>query len=256
MHWLPFPSPHIAHDGRHRPAGRRTLLASAAVLWLPAGMAAPCAAAIRRGPYSVSERMAQYGPAVASRLHGSIQRAGLAWPPARLTYVVFKDTRQLEVYGRASPTGAWRFVKRYPVLAASGRPGPKLAEGDHQVPEGLYRAESLNPNSRFHLSIRLNYPNAFDKRMARADGRTRLGGDIMIHGHAVSIGCLAMGNSAAEELFVLAGGATGEPLQVIIAPTDFRASTHRAPPGGPAWLPSLYDSLRLELKKFPAPPAR
>ena len=69
----------------------------------------------------------------------------------------------------------------YPILAASGVLGPKLREGDKQVPEGIYGAEALNPNSKFHLSIRLNYPNTFDRRMAQSDGRTQLGGDIMIH---------------------------------------------------------------------------
>ena len=229
---------------------RRGLLASAAVLLL-SGPGLPASA---RGPYSVDERLAQYGPAVAARLRGDFRAAGLAWPPRELAYLVFKDSRQLEVHARASAAAPWRFVKRYPILAASGGPGPKLAEGDQQVPEGLYRAESLNPNSRFHLSIRLNYPNEFDRRMARAEGRTRLGGDIMIHGNAVSIGCLAMGDRAAEELFVLAGLARERPLQVIVSPTDLRRNRPLPNRRGPAWLPTLYESLRVELKKFPSPP--
>ena len=51
----------------------------------------------------------------------------------------------------------------YPVLGASGVLGPKLKEGDRQVPEGVYRVPELNPNSDFHLSLRLDYPNEFDR---------------------------------------------------------------------------------------------
>lgn len=205
---------------------------------------------------SVADRMTEFGPDVSRRLAPDFARAGLAFPPFELAYLVFKDRRELQVFARAAPTGPWRFVKRYAVKAASGAPGPKLAEGDRQVPEGLYRAESLNPNSRFHLSIRLNYPNEFDRRMALADGRRRLGGDIMIHGNAVSIGCLAMGDRAAEDLFVLAGRVSKERLQVIISPTDFRQPGAKAPlRQGPAWLPTLHADLRRSLAAFPRPPA-
>jgi murein L,D-transpeptidase YafK len=71
---------------------------------------------------------------------------------------------------------------------ASGKAGPKLREGDGQVPEGIYRIDGLNPNSSYHLSLKLNYPNDFDLEQARTEGRTELGGDIFIHGKAVSIG--------------------------------------------------------------------
>jgi murein L,D-transpeptidase YafK len=65
---------------------------------------------------------------------------------------------------------------------ASGGLGPKLGAGDRQGPERIYAIESLNPNSLFHLSMRLNYPNEFDQMRAKQDGRSDLGGDIMIHG--------------------------------------------------------------------------
>lgn len=91
------------------------------------------------------------------------------------------------------------------MLAASGGPGPKLREGDLQVPEGVYRLTAFNPNSSYHLSLRVDYPNAEDRAaedraVARSDRRTSLGGDIFIHGKAVSIGCLAIGDPGIEEL--------------------------------------------------------
>ncbi|NJN46820.1 MAG: L,D-transpeptidase family protein [Candidatus Competibacteraceae bacterium] len=95
----------------------------------------------------------------------------------------------------------WQPIKHYPVLAASGTLGPKLCEGDRQVPEGIYRIKSLNPNSAYHLSLELDYPNAFDLRQAERDGRNNPGSAICIHGKAVSVGCLAMGDTAIEELY-------------------------------------------------------
>jgi hypothetical protein len=141
-----------------------------------------------RGGYTVAERIQQLGPVVEVRLRPVIEAAGLAYPPAEVAYVAFKDARRLEVYGRMSADDPWRFIKVYPIFGLSGKLGPKLVEGDYQVPEGIYRAEFLHANSRFHLAIRLDYPNSFDKEMALADGRDKLGGDIMIHGSSASIG--------------------------------------------------------------------
>ena len=66
---------------------------------------------------------------------------------------------------------AWKLIHRYSVLAASGVAGPKLRQGDKQVPEGVYGISFLNPSSRYDVSLRVNYPNAFDRQMAAKDGR-------------------------------------------------------------------------------------
>ena len=71
------------------------------------------------------------------------------------------------------------------------------------MPEGVYAIEAFNSNSRFHLSLKLDYPNAVDRQQAALEGRDQLGGDIFLHGKDVSVGCLAMGDAAIEELFVL-----------------------------------------------------
>ena len=68
----------------------------------------------------------------------------------------------LEVWGRLK-SGELELIKRYPFTGFSGGPGPKLREGDGQIPKGIYAIEYLNPNSQFHLSMKLDYPNAFDK---------------------------------------------------------------------------------------------
>src|SRR5262249_22886762 len=142
--------------------------------------------------------------------------------PHGLVLVGLKEERQLEVYASSS-AGPYQFIRSYPILAASGTLGPKLKEGDRQVPEGIYAIEALNPNSRFHLSLRVGYPNTFDREQARNEGRANLGGDIMIHGKAVSIGCLAVGDVAAEDLFVLAADVGLTNITVILAPVDFRS---------------------------------
>lgn len=203
-----------------------------------------------RGGYTVAERLEAYGPDVAERLAPAFRHVGLDYPPQDLAYLAFKDTRVLEVYARRTASSIWQFVMAYPVLAASGELGPKLAEGDKQVPEGLYRVELLNPNSKFHLSLRLNYPNEFDRAMAVQDGRTRLGGDIMIHGKDVSVGCLAIGDQAAEDLFVLAALASIDRVRVMISPTDFRRNPPPGPVAEPRWVSRLYADIRAELAQY------
>ena len=199
-------------------------------------------------PQTIRSRLHFHRHAVRERLSPWFDRAGVPYPPVRIVLAAFKEERVLELYA------AWehrplRFIRSYPILAASGHPGPKLREGDRQVPEGLYRIEYLNPNSRFHLSMKLDYPNAFDRRHAAAEGRTEPGSDIMIHGKAVSIGCLAMGDEAAEELFILAAQTGIENVEVVIAPVDFRV---RSLPEGvaadlPHWTGELYTDIRRKL---------
>jgi murein L,D-transpeptidase YafK len=184
------------------------------------------------------------GPARREVLRADFRSAGLPYPPPELALVAFKAERRLEVWGRGA-TGFAR-VRTYAVLAASGGPGPKLREGDLQVPEGIYRLTVLNPASSYHLSIRVDYPNAFDRRKARADGRTRLGGDIYVHGRAVSIGCLALGDAAIEELFVLAADTGLTRTRIVIAP----AMELTPPPGAPPWTPELYALVAAELRRI------
>lgn len=208
-----------------------------------------------RGRYTVAEQVERHGPAVQARLAPRFAAAGLAYPPRELVILAFKDTRVLELYGRDPATNSWRRVTSYPIRGMSGTLGPKLREGDRQVPEGLYAAEALNPNSRFHLAIRLDYPNRFDRARGAADGRTQLGSDIMIHGTSASVGCLAMGNEAAEDLFVVVALAGPQNVRILVAPTDLRDGRPAPEVAGPAWIPELYQQLRRALHEFPITPA-
>lgn len=83
----------------------------------------------------------------------------------------------------------------------SGGLGPKRREGDRQVPEGLYVIDRFNPDSAYHLSLGIDYPNASDR--VRSDPKNP-GSDIFIHGSDVSIGCLAMTDPVIEEVYAMA----------------------------------------------------
>lgn len=205
-----------------------------------------------QGPFTVQQRLDQFGDAAEQRMLPYYEAAGVDFPGSHAALLAFKDERRLELHAKDAG-GNWQFIRDYPIRAASGEAGPKLREGDFQVPEGVYRVTFLNANSRYHVSLRLDYPNPFDRQMARRDGRSQLGGDIMIHGKAVSVGCLAMGDLAAEELFTLAALIGQSKLEVLIAPTDLRRSQPTVPPPSPAWVTSLYEELRLRLQAFPQP---
>ena len=147
--------------------------------------------------YTVEERLEDFG----ERCHRQMKLEKL---PEKLKIIVLKEERRLELWGGDS-AGQYSLIKTLPVLASSGKAGPKLREGDKQIPEGAYGIESLHPNSRFYLGLRVNYPSEEDKKMALIDGRSldSLGSDIMIHGLGGSVGCVVVSNTGIEDIFYL-----------------------------------------------------
>jgi len=207
----------------------------------------------RRMSNREQDRLRQYEPTAGVRVKDFFDKAGVPFPPARVTFVGLKTERKLQVYASGGE-GALRFVHEYPIQAASGQIEPKLQEGDNQVPEGIYKINSLNPNSLYHLALRVGYPNDWDQEHARTDGRKKLGGDIMIHGGAGSCGCLAMGDPVAEDLFVLAARTGVENVRIVLCPVDFRLRDIPSPsPHVPAWTGQLYNNLKSELAQLPEP---
>jgi TPR repeat protein len=189
------------------------------------------------------------------RMQSSFARRGLAYPPRGVTLIALKAEARLELWAD-SGTG-WTFVRSYLVRAASGRLGPKLREGDHQVPEGIYRIDALNPDSRYHLSLHVDYPSPFDRTHAAEDQRARLGGDIMIHGGSLSDGCLPIGDAAVEEVYALAARVETPNVAVIIGPFDFRRVSPEVAMlragERPPWLGALYETLAAALQEFARP---
>lgn len=198
---------------------------------------------------SIAERVAQFSARVDPLWQERCQSVGLIYPPTRVRLLGLKQEKRLGVYAVAA-NGEWKQLATYPVLAASGGPGPKLREGDGQVPEGLYRISLLNPNSRFHVSLRVDYPNDEDREHGRRDGRERLGSDIMIHGGQASIGCLAIGDPAIEEVFLLAERVGLAQVDALILPHDLRLDPH-FPMEVPPWMQDRYRRLAEEVRSLP-----
>ena len=194
---------------------------------------------------SLETAISLYGPAARARLAPALAAADFVEGPQALRLIALKEERSLELWGAGE---GWRAIHRYPILGASGGPGPKLMEGDHQVPEGRYPLVLLNPNSRFHLSIRVGYPSSEDEAQAALDERSDLGGDIMIHGGNGSVGCLAIGDLAIEELFVLVASVGLDRSEILIAPLDLR---HREASDPRPWVQARYRALADEMQAMP-----
>ena len=215
----------------------------------------PPPAPVRREA-TIDDRVEQYGPSARERLLPFFAAAGVPYPPARFLLLGLKEERELQLYA-AGPAQNLAFVRSFTILGASGDLGPKLLVGDRQVPEGVYRIVYLNPNSVAHLSLALSYPNDFDRVHAEEDGREDaiLGGNIMIHGGSGSVGCLAIGDQAAEDLFVLAADTDWQQAVIVISPVDFRRTALPADnrPNS-EWVNQLYAWLRATLATLPPPP--
>jgi murein L,D-transpeptidase YafK len=122
--------------------------------------------------------------------------------------VLDKSERQLTLFERG------KVVQTYSVALGPNPVGAKVRRGDGRTPEGLYYIESRNPQSKYHLGLRISYPNAVDRARAARSGVTP-GGDIMIHGLPKAFasvgalhrqqdwteGCVAVTNDEIEEIW-------------------------------------------------------
>jgi murein L,D-transpeptidase YafK len=133
--------------------------------------------------------------------------AGLSWPAKQLYIRSFKYDSQLEVWVRNTNDEPYKLFKTFKVCAMAGAIGPKRMEGDYQVPEGFYSINEFNPNSTYHLSLGINYPNPSDRLLSDS---IRPGGDIYIHGNCVTVGCIPLQNNQIEELYILAAMAKAQ----------------------------------------------
>ena len=167
------------------------------------------------------------------------KQAGIDYPPNNITLLAFKKEHKLELWVKTSD-GKNHFIRTYKIQKLSGKAGPKLIEGDRQVPEGFYKVTGLNPNSAYHLSMKLNYPNAHDLQQAKKEGRINPGSNIFIHGKSVSIGCLAMGDKSIEELFTLVHDVGVKNSATIISPHDPRFEPLKCNTKQAKWVCDLY----------------
>ncbi len=155
----------------------------------------------------LSFKSAQYSsPRVAgamARYHDTIStifaKKNIDYRNCEIYIRAFKSQNDLELWARNIDNNEYKHIKTYRICALSGKLGPKRAQGDRQVPEGLYFIDEFNPKSDYYLSLLLNYPNYSDS----ANGGVKLGGDIYIHGGCVTIGCLPMTNDGIQELYAI-----------------------------------------------------
>lgn len=100
-------------------------------------------------------------------------------------------------------------LKSYDIDLGFAPDGHKEAQGDGRTPEGRYRIDRRNPDSLFHLSLGISYPNAADRAYARSQGQPP-GGDIFIHGARRpfdkrgadwTAGCISVSNQEIERIF-------------------------------------------------------
>lgn len=131
-------------------------------------------------------------------VQAELQQAGLELG-APIYVRIFKLEAQMEVWMRKAD-GQYQLFRTYDICNWSGDLGPKLKEGDKQAPEGYYivTAKQMNPNSKFHLSFNIGFPNAYDRH------HKRTGSALMVHGGCLSKGCYAITDAAIQELYILA----------------------------------------------------
>ncbi|HKV93760.1 MAG TPA: L,D-transpeptidase family protein [Candidatus Angelobacter sp.] len=143
-------------------------------------------------------------------LLAAVSLASPAAKPLADRILIIKSTRTMTLYSGN------RVLRTYKVALGTVPVGPKRVEGDHKTPEGIYTIDARNPQSQFHLSLHISYPDAADRERARKLG-ARPGGAIMIHGLPADFaylgalhrkvdwtdGCVAVTNAEIEEIWKL-----------------------------------------------------
>lgn len=129
---------------------------------------------------------------------------------------MFKGNRNLFLFNNTS------VLKAYRIELGFAPEGPKQFEGDGKTPEGAYTVDRRNPDSLFHLSIGISYPNEADIAFAAAQGREP-GGDIFIHGgprpgiDAIkpdwTAGCIAVSDREIEDIYAMVRD--GTPIDIF-----------------------------------------
>lgn len=133
-------------------------------------------------------------------LQKELTQAGIKGP-FKLYLSAYKSEGKLELWLQSEKEKAYKLFKTYNFCAHSGVLGPKVKEGDLQTPEGFYNINVFNPESNFHLSLGVNYPNEIDRQRSRLE---KPGGDIYIHGNCVTVGCIPLTDEKIKEVYVLA----------------------------------------------------
>jgi murein L,D-transpeptidase YafK len=137
---------------------------------------------------------------------------------APIIFRAYKKEAEFEIW-KQKTDGQYALLKTYPMCRWSGQLGPKMREGDRQVPEGFYSITpaQMNPNSTYYLSFNVGYPNAYDRALGRD------GGSIMVHGICSSAGCFSMTDPQIGEIYAVAReGFSGGQREIQMQSYPFR----------------------------------
>jgi murein L,D-transpeptidase YafK len=135
--------------------------------------------------------------------------------PAVTRVLVYKGARRMHLMHFD------RVLASYEIDLGFAPVGHKNFEGDGRTPEGEYTIDRRNPNSRFHLSIGISYPNEADIAFAKAAGKSP-GGDIFIHGRPRvyqdgkrdwTWGCIAVTDAEMEVIYSMVND--GTPISIF-----------------------------------------
>lgn len=159
----------------------------------------------------------------------------ISYANAEIYIRVFKRELRVELFAKEKNTNnQYMFIKSYRVLnSVVSEQGPKTREGDCLTPEGLYRLIYGNcwRWSDFYLAFKISYPNRADRiRRGFWNIGYGIGGDINFHGCTASIGCIPIGNSSIEEVFILLTrnlGRNNIAARIDIFPFDFSTNENR-----------------------------
>jgi len=148
--------------------------------------------------------------ALAAILSGCASKFRAYDGPEVTQVAVFKNSRRLYLFNRGTE------LRAYDIDLGFAPIGDKKVSGDGKTPEGDYVIDRRNPDSRFHLSIGIDYPNEKDIADAKTLGEDP-GGDIFIHGLGTMIsrrkpdwtwGCISVTNNEIEEIYAMVNDGT------------------------------------------------
>lgn len=136
---------------------------------------------------------------------------------------IFKEEKLLEVWLKSKNADKYVHYGSYDICRSSGEVGPKRKEGDMQVPEGFYKVNFFNAFSDYYLGMQINYPNQSDLML----GKRPYGGQIMIHGNCVTIGCIPITDDKIKEVYLICLFSKGAGNEVAVDGYPFKLDSKK-----------------------------
>ncbi len=164
-----------------------------------------------------------------SLIKNKLKKAGVDTSRFEVCMMIYKQEAELQMWAKTKGTKQFSLVDTYPICRSSGSLGPKRKEGDYQVPEGYYQVCLFQPTSDYYLALEVSYPNKSDH--VKSD-KTSPGGEIMIHGNCVTIGCMPLTDDKIKEVYLMcveARNSGQQNIPICIFPTPLNDK-------GMAWL--------------------